>query len=150
MDGEHNCPHLSDNMLLRFLDRKHWDMDLAVEQLLAAEALRKEMGLYNLTSDMFPEMIASKSIVSNGMRDKVGRPILFVIIKNFEPINTDVDTCLRFMAYTIDKMCFEMPPNVDQILIIGDFEGVSWANYYKDHIAAIFKFLQVINSGRQY
>ena len=59
--------------------------------MVQAEELRQELDCQNLEAEEFRELIDMKCLVyREGYCDKLGRPILFFIIKNFKPKNVEI------------------------------------------------------------
>ena len=89
-------------------------------------------------------------VYKEGYCDKLGRPILFFIIRNFKPKNIDIPHFQRFCCYTINQAGASMNENVDQFIMIVDCSGFSYANWYVNHCKQMFWFISIINAGRQY
>ena len=75
--------HISDNMILRYLNGLDWNIERTMKHITNYINFRKELNLTNLTADMLRDMIQLNFMIYKGTRDKCGRPVLFVMLKNF-------------------------------------------------------------------
>lgn len=135
--------YLSDNHVMRFLNSLQWDFDEALRYLRDAERLRIEYDCnhLHLHVDEFQETIDSKAWVFNGCYDRVGRPIFFLRFENWNTAALDPRELTRFYCWLLDKLACSMKANVDQYIMIYDFNGMGFGNFSMAHCKESFPFM---------
>ena len=57
---------------------------------------------------------------------------------------------MRYLCYTLDTIAANMKSNVDQYVMVYDFNNCGYSNFGKSHAKDILKFLQIVYCDRQY
>lgn len=108
-------PHLSQitvNNHLRFLNGNKWDINKAFSFMMNAEKYRKDNKLDETTQEFIKPLVDMNYVKTWG-HDRLGRPILWLKIKNYKPEASTREQGMGFMAYLIDYMGTLMTPNID-------------------------------------
>ena len=142
-----NC--LSDNHVMRYLQSLLWDFDITLQYLRDGEERRREYNSTVLHQEMFVEELAWNAFIFNGCYDKVGRPVFFLKWANWRT-EGDAYQLVRCFSYVLDKMTCAMKPNVDQYVMVYDFEGAGYSNFSLTHAKVIMPYLQTVYCDRQF
>ena len=77
--------HLSENHVLRFCDSLQWVYSEIMDYIVKAEEVRSQMDCLVLREEEFGDVLRMKAFNVTGAMDRVGRPIYFLRIENFDP-----------------------------------------------------------------
>ena len=80
--------------------------------------------------------------------DKVGRPVLWFQMKNFNPLDLENEMTTRWMVYLIDYVGSIMKPNVDQFIMVLDLKDFGYANFSLEIFKASANITGTLYSGR--
>jgi hypothetical protein len=72
--------------------------------LVQTEAWRRERKLLEIYAEEVESEMSMRSFVMYGW-DKVGRALLWVKAKNYDPKKTDSDRVQRYMTFVLDRLC---------------------------------------------
>ena len=89
-------------------------------------------------------------IFYDGQKDTQGRPVVFVILRNFILKGVSEEQFRRFICFLSDKFVRDMPVTVDTFILVVDAHGFGYKNMFKNHVKSMLHFLQAIQRGRQY
>ncbi|KAJ3020802.1 hypothetical protein HKX48_000183 [Thoreauomyces humboldtii] len=111
-----------DACLLRYLRAVKWDVSTAATRLQATIAWRHETKPDRIPPDeVEEEAIHGKEFVSGF--DNLGRPLVYLVPKK-EHTKT-YDRQLRYVVYNIERAIKAMPPGVEALDLLVDYDGVS-------------------------
>ena len=85
-----------------------------------------------------------KAFFISNSQDKVGRPIYFLRIEKFDPTRVSEEQLVRFFCWQLDKIAVQMKANVDQYIMVYDFNNAGYANFSVNHTKVLVKFLQIV------
>ncbi|KAJ3273167.1 hypothetical protein HK104_004310 [Borealophlyctis nickersoniae] len=114
-----------DGCLLRYLRATKWNVEQSVERLKATLEWRREFRPDLIKPEEVEPECTSGKILFNGF-DKEGRPILY-LAPGKENTKT-YDRQIRFVVFNLEKCIQLMPPGVESINLVVDYEGVSMFN----------------------
>ena len=112
--------------------------------------MRAEYDCFYLSASMFQMDWLSKCFKFNHCYDPLGRPIFWCRFEHFQPVANTEREVVRFLCYTMDNVAYNMKPNVDQYVMVYDFNNTGYSNFSKSHTQDILKFLQIVYCDRQY
>ena len=93
---------------------RSWQLEPCIKQLIEAEENRVALKCWNLNEHEFKNLIEMKVFLSNPeFHDRQGRPLIFLISRNFNMGNTSIEHLVRFTAWSMDQACANMPPETD-------------------------------------
>ena len=98
----------------------------------------------------FADLFELNVIVFKGYHDMVGRPIMHILSRNMKLKNVTPDHLKRYFCFMTDQVCSQMPPHVDQMVMMMDVHEFGYNNWFTDHFKQTMAFLQTINAERQY
>jgi 4-nitrophenyl phosphatase len=111
--------------LKRYLRATKWQVNDAFQRLKNTLKWRQEFQPELITPAQVQKEAESGKQFLNGF-DKQGRPILYLVPKRE---NTKAsDTQLKFVVYNLEKAIQLMPPGVDSLVIILDYDNMSILN----------------------
>ncbi|KAI8808089.1 CRAL-TRIO domain-containing protein [Cladochytrium replicatum] len=113
----------NDRTLLQFLRATRWDAEQAVTRLETTLKWRRSYLPHRITPDEVEEESRTGKIVINGF-DLLGRPIIYLVPAR-ENTRT-YDRQIRHVVFTLERCIRIMPPNVEQVVILVDFERISF------------------------
>ncbi|KAJ1563769.1 hypothetical protein HK405_000836, partial [Cladochytrium tenue] len=127
--------------ILRYLRAAKWDVPGATARLRATLQWRREYRPTEISADeVEPEALTGKEFLSGF--DRQGRPLFFMVPARE---NTRAhDRQLRFVVYNMERACALMPPGVEQVALVVDYENVSVMSSPPPSVAA--KFLDILGS----
>lgn len=96
----------------------------------------------------FADLFELNVLVYKGYHDKAGRPILHILVRNMRLDKIAPDHLKRFFCYQTDLICAQMPPHVDQLVMMADLHGSGFNNWYLTHFKQTMEFLQTVNAER--
>lgn len=112
------------------------------------EEKRLELNLNDLHSTDFDDLIRMNCFVDPGSYDKEGRPILFLLMRNFNLRNISVEHFVRYWVYVSDRASVRMQNCTDELQLVVDFRGFGLSQLYSKHYKAAISMLQEIYPGR--
>ncbi|KAI8920416.1 CRAL-TRIO domain-containing protein [Entophlyctis helioformis] len=128
-----------DACLLRYLRATKWNYNNAVARLTATLAWRREYKPDEIPDDeVMPEALTGKEVFCGF--DNQGRPVFY--LSPARENTTTYDRQLRFVVYNLEKMCRLLPPGVEAMSVVVDYENVSMRAAPPLSISR--RFLQVI------
>ena len=150
---------ISVNNHLRFLNGSKWNIKTAFDFMMASEKYRIDTKIEETTLDMIQPVVDMNYVVTHG-HDRVGRPIMWINIQNYNPNLMTRDQAMHFMCYLIDYAGTLMKPNVDQYLIVCDMLNFGWSKFNMEIMKACIEvsgvsfffpsFFQTLYSQRVY
>ncbi|KAI8853058.1 CRAL-TRIO domain-containing protein [Chytridium lagenaria] len=125
--------------LLRYLRATKWNVEIAVKRVEKTLQWRREYRPTEISpEEVEPESVTGKQFFTGF--DKVGRPLYYLVPRN-ENTKT-YDRQLRYVVYNLEKGIALMPPSVEQLSIIIDYENMSMMSAPSVQISK--KFLEVL------
>ena len=115
-----------------------------MDYIIRAETVRTQMDCNILHESEFEEIIAMKAFIVCGSMDRVGRPIYFLRIENFDPTKVTEQQLVRFFCWQLDRIAVQMKPNVDQYIMVYDFNNAGYSNFSVNHAKLLMPFLQTV------
>ena len=107
-----NMKDVSVNNHLRFLNGCKWDMQKAYEFMQKSVKYRIDNRLDETEQSMFQNVL-DVDYCKNYGKDRVGRPLIWMKMKNFDPTKLTKDSTMKFMCYFLDYVSYIMASNVD-------------------------------------
>ncbi|TPX57032.1 hypothetical protein PhCBS80983_g04126 [Powellomyces hirtus] len=121
-NGDDEAKWCDDPCLLRYLRAVKWDVEAAVKRIESTLLWRREYQPHQISADeVEPEAVNGKEYVSG--YDLMGRPLLYLIPRK-EHTKT-YDRQLRYVVYNLEHAIKAMPPGVEKLNILIDYEGLS-------------------------
>lgn len=87
---------------------------------------------------MFEKM---NCIYYGGQSDKQGRPVVFVLLRNFNLKKVPEEQFCRYVTYLSDKFVRDMPAEVDNFILVIDCYGFGYKQMFVKHAKAMLYFL---------
>ena len=121
------CTHpFTDVTVLRFLRGRKHVMDKALNGLIKHVEWREEFHVDTIvtdTSSFTKEMNQRKCIVSGF--DRLGRPILYIVARNHDKNQRNLDELRSFIIHTIENTMRHTRPDDEKIMIVFDLSKFS-------------------------
>ncbi|XP_050739755.1 uncharacterized protein LOC127010056 [Eriocheir sinensis] len=140
--------HVDSRTLARYL-RAHGSVEDAYKKLMATEQWRKETKVSNLTASTpgVRRMSTTNLAEILDARDKKGRPVAIVAVRNHSLLGRDMDDMIQYMLYTLEKIqaqCgTEKEPDVpDNICLLFDMRGFRLTCMDYPALSKLFYFMQ--------
>jgi hypothetical protein len=77
---------------MRFCFARDFDMQTTFDQIVKSEEFRTKINGWSLYEHEFKELIEMKTFINHDhIRDKMGRPVIFMIARNFLLTGVSVD-----------------------------------------------------------
>lgn len=93
---------------------KAWDQhDLCIQRMHETEVLRLRDKCTFMQEKEFQELMDMNCIYYGGHKDTQGRPVVFVLLRNFNLKNISEEKFRRYACYLSDKFVRDMPTAVD-------------------------------------
>lgn len=118
-----------------------WDHDKTVNQIKKAEEERILFNCNLMYRHEFSDLEAKKFFVFRGHHDKVGRPILHILLRNLNLEGVEISQLKRFFCFILDDICSKMDSHVDSLIMIVDCKGFGRSNFWLNHFRAVMGFL---------
>ena len=96
----------------------------------------------------FTDLFEMNVIIFKGYHDMVGRPIMHILSRNMKLKNVTPDHLKRFFCFMTDQVCSQMPPHLDQLVMMMDVHEFGYSNWFMAHFKQTMAFLQTINAER--
>ncbi|KAJ3146761.1 hypothetical protein HDU89_006016 [Geranomyces variabilis] len=120
--GHDDAAWCDDACLLRYLRAVKWDVDAAAKRIESTLKWRHEYGPHRIDpTEVEPEAIHGKEFLTGF--DLHGRPSLYLVPRK-EHTKT-YDRQLRYVVYNLERAIRAMPPGVESLNILIDYEGLS-------------------------
>ncbi|KAI8810934.1 CRAL-TRIO domain-containing protein [Cladochytrium replicatum] len=129
----------NDRTLLQFLRATKWDVEHAVSRLDTTLKWRRSYLPHRITPEEVEEESRTGKMVINGF-DLLGRPIIYLVPAR-ENTRT-YDRQIRHVVFTLERCIRIMPPNVEQVVILVDFERISFTT--APPLSVTRRFLQTL------
>ncbi|XP_042220159.1 CRAL-TRIO domain-containing protein C3H8.02-like isoform X2 [Homarus americanus] len=118
---------IGEKTMKRYL-KAHHTVDAAYEKIMATNSWRGEFGVASITADIPGVKRASESKVSVILneRDKKGRPVVYVAVRNHSIHRRNVDDMIQLIVYTLEtatSKCIE--DGLDNICLVFDMKDFS-------------------------
>ncbi|KAJ3151611.1 hypothetical protein HDU86_006030 [Geranomyces michiganensis] len=111
-----------DACLLRYLRAVKWDTEAAVKRIESTLKWRHEYGPHRIDpAEVEPEAVNGKEFLTGF--DLQGRPSLYLVPRK-EHTKT-YDRQLRYVVYNLERAIRAMPPGIESLNILIDYEGLS-------------------------
>ena len=147
---EEGMAYVSDNQVMRCLSKSWDEHNLCMDRLRETEILRTSNKCNEMHETEFADLIASNCIFYSGQKDTQGRPIVFVILRNFNLKKVSEQHFRRFVCFLSDNFVREMPVCVDGFILIVDAHGFGYKHMFVNHAKSMLSFLQAVQRGRQH
>ena len=105
---------------MRFLAKDWSKLDEALDRIRLSLQLREKHSCFKLTLNEFEDVVALNCFVTPGHHDRQGRPLLYVLLRNFNLKKISEEHFLRYFCYLTDRLCVTMPVNIDQLVLVID------------------------------
>jgi len=83
----------------------------------------------HLKINEFEELSKMNFLINKGHKDKDGHPILYLVVQNIHLRNISHEHLNRFVCFTLDKMCYDMQADIDNLVLIIDCHKFSYKNW---------------------
>ena len=125
---------------MRFLQKDWSKLESTIERIRFALQLREKHRCFKLSLAEFADVAALNCFANPGHHDKQGRPILYVLLRNFNLKKVSEEHFLRYFCYIVDRMCEKMPVNIDQMVLVIDGQDFGYSQMFTNHIKAMLRF----------
>jgi len=88
--------------VLRFLHVTDWDHECTLERLKACDLLRSSLNCFKMNDIEFTYIQNLNILVYWGYTDKVGRPIVHLLLRNLILKGISPNDLKRYFCYTLD------------------------------------------------
>lgn len=105
---------------MRFLSKDFNKLEAAIERIRFAVQLREKHRCFKLRESEFADVAALNCLLNPGHYDKQGRPIFYILLRNFNFQNVSEEHFLRYFCCLIDRMFVNIPVNIDQMVLVID------------------------------
>lgn len=121
-----------------------------MKKIQTSMQLREEHQCLSMNMDEFKEVARLFAFINCGHRDKQGRPIFYVLLRNFNLKNISEDLFKRYFVFLTDQACASMPVRVDQFILVLDAFNFGYSQMFTNHIKQMLSFQRSIHMGRGY
>ena len=131
---------------MRFFQSYGWEYERVINGFKLCEDTRDEHDCRCILPNDPDIMVykPQKSFIFAGHYDKVGRPILFMRFGKFFPEAGTETQLIRYSCWLLDELCRNMKANVDQYIVIYDFEDCGYSNFSLSHAKSMAAFTQKV------
>ena len=129
--NEAACTHpFTDVTILRFLRGRKHVMDKALNGLMKHVEWREENHVDTIAIDTssFTKEITQRKCFGSGF-DKLGRPILYIIARNHDKNQRNLDELRSFIIHTIETTMRRAKPDDEKIIIVFDLSKFTLGNH---------------------
>eukprot|EP01028_Stygiella_incarcerata_P009876 TRINITY_DN4866_c0_g1_i1.p1 TRINITY_DN4866_c0_g1~~TRINITY_DN4866_c0_g1_i1.p1 ORF type:complete len:472 (+),score=155.22 TRINITY_DN4866_c0_g1_i1:263-1678(+) len=117
----------SDHDIIRFLRSNNFDMDATVKQMVQFVFFFKQFQVDKIKiSEILPE-IENEMIMIPGNRDKLGRPIIVIKGRAYNPSNTHFLNVVKGFIYALER-AFEIAGPTEDVCMVADIADVGRKN----------------------
>ncbi|KAJ3117034.1 hypothetical protein HDU96_008078 [Phlyctochytrium bullatum] len=139
-DKEDQERFLTDGCFFRYLKATKWNVKATASRLENTLIWRRTYRPYAIhPDDVVSESLTGKQVLSGF--NKQGRPILYLIPSKEN--SNDAEMNLKYVVFNLEGAVRLMPPGIEQMVIIIDFEGVGMMNC--PSVAATRKVYQILS-----
>lgn len=116
----------TDTTVMRFLRGRKHDAEKAYRAMKRHLDWRKENNVDSLTPDSFENELKANKVILSG-KDKEGRPIIFIIVRNHNKDNRDIEEMKRYIIYTLENTIKASNPEEEKMLIVFDMTNFGFS-----------------------
>eukprot|EP00818_Percolomonas_sp_WS_P010370 CAMPEP_0117437006 /NCGR_PEP_ID=MMETSP0759-20121206/1300_1 /TAXON_ID=63605 /ORGANISM="Percolomonas cosmopolitus, Strain WS" /LENGTH=255 /DNA_ID=CAMNT_0005228623 /DNA_START=1446 /DNA_END=2213 /DNA_ORIENTATION=+ len=131
----------TERCMLRYLRARDFDVDKAEKMLRGTLEWRHEYQPHKIKPHDL-EMEASSGKIYVRGKDKMGRPLLFLIPRNEN--SKDYDKNVRLLVYTLERAIQEMDDGVEQLVLMMDFKG--WGRHNSVPISVARQVIHILSN----
>lgn len=147
---------VSDKQIIRYLKKFNWNLQKALQTIILCGDMRLSLlggpdsQTLHAHSDDFHMLSQRNCLIYNGSRDRKGRPILYIVTRNICLKDVSIEQMSRYVCHVMDAVCADMPPHMDNLLLIVDCEQFGQKNWSKAHFKSLIQLFSVVYPERIY
>jgi hypothetical protein len=111
---------------LRFLRGRKHDTEKAYRAIKRHLEWRKENNVEQISPDTFQNELKANKVIQSG-KDKEGRPLIFIIVRNHHKDRRDIDEMKRYIIFTLEQAIKASNPEEEKMRIIFDMSNFGFS-----------------------
>lgn len=132
---------MTDTTIMRFLRGRKHDTEKTYRAIKRHLQWRKENNVDEISPATFQNELNANKVLLQG-KDKEGRPLIFIIVRNHNKDHRDIEEMKRYIIYTLEHAIKESNPEEEKMRIIFDMSDFGFSCMDNEVVKMLINILE--------